>query len=167
MNFQTPPGPVEIEAMLGLDPRSRRRTWRKRLVWLGLFALLLGAGAWWLLAGQSAGSAVTYDTATAERKTLVVRVQATGNIQPTTEVEVSSERSGVIRAVNVKANSLVKKGDVLAELDTERLEAELARGKAALAAAQARLADAKATLAEKQIIFNRSERLSKQGVSST
>ena len=70
---------------------------------------------------------MTYETAPAARQTLVVKVQATGNIQPTTEVEVSSERSGVIRTVNVKANSLVKKGDVLAELDTERLEAELAR----------------------------------------
>ena len=71
-------------------------------------------------------------------------MQATGNIQPTTEVEVSSERSGVIRSVNVKANSVVKKGDVLAELDTERLQAELARDRAALmASAEGRLAGTK------------------------
>lgn len=167
MNIQTPPGPADIEAMLGLDRQSRRKRRGKRLFWLLVLALLLVAAGWWLLAGRPAGTAISYDTAPAERKTLVVRVQATGNIQPTTEVEVSSERSGVIRAVNVKANSLVKKGDVLAELDTERLEAELARDKAALAAAEARLADAKATLAEKQIIFDRAERLSKQGISST
>ncbi len=98
---------------------------------------------------------------------LVLRVQATGNIQPTTEVEVSSERSGVIRNVNVKANSVVKKGDVLAELDTERLQAERARGKAAVAATEARLADARATLLEKQLLFNRAEKLSSRGVSST
>ena len=110
---------------------------------------------------------MSYETAPAARQTLVVKVQATGNIQPTTEVEVSSERSGVIRTVNVKANSLVKKGDVLAELDTERLEAELARVKASLAAAEARLADAKATLDEREIVFKRAERLSKQGISST
>ncbi len=167
MNIQTPPGPSEIEAMLGLDPRSRRKAWGKRLFWLLLLAALLAAAAWWMLASPSGGTAISYDTAPAEKKTLIVRVQATGNIQPTTEVEVSSERSGVIRAVNVKANSIVKKGDVLAELDTERLEAELERDKAALAATQARLADAKATLVEKQIVFKRSERLSKQGISST
>ena len=84
--------------------------------------------------GDFAGKAMTYETAPLETKTIVVEVQATGNIQPTTEVEVSSERSGVIRTVNVKANSVVKQGDVLAELDTERLQAELARGKAAIAA---------------------------------
>ncbi|MEI7598536.1 MAG: efflux RND transporter periplasmic adaptor subunit [Aestuariivirga sp.] len=167
MNIQTPPGPTEIEAMLGLDAKSRAKTRNRRLFWLALLALALAGIAWWMLHGQSAGKAVTYETAPLETKTIVVEVQATGNIQPTTEVEVSSERSGVIRTVNVKANSEVKKGDVLAELDTERLQAELTRGKAAIAAAEARLADAKATLLEKQLLFNRAEKLSARGVSST
>jgi HlyD family secretion protein len=167
MNIQTPPGPAEIETMLGLDRTSRAKAWGRRLTWLAVLALAIAAIAWWVVAGQSAGTAITYDTAPVERKPIVVRVQATGNIQPTTEVEVSSERSGVIRTVNVKANSVVKKGDVLAELDTERLQAELARGKAAVAAAEARLVDARATLNEKQILFDRAEKLSARGVSST
>jgi HlyD family secretion protein len=167
MNIQTPPGPSEIEAILGLDAKSRRNTWRQRAWWLAaVLALLAGAG-WWGFQMQAGGPQVSYETAPATRQTLVVKVQATGNIQPTTEVEVSSERSGVIRTVNVKANSLVKTGDVLAELDTERLEAELTRVKASLAAAEARLADARATLTEREIVFNRAERLSKQGISST
>ncbi len=167
MNIQTPPRPSEIEAILGLDAKSRRRNWRRRVLWLLALLLLLAGGGWWGLQMQAGGPMVSYETAPAARRTLVVRVQATGNIQPTTEVEVSSERSGVIRTVNVKANSLVKKGDVLAELDTERLEAELVRVKASLAAAEARLVDARATLTERQIVFNRAERLSKQGISST
>jgi HlyD family secretion protein len=167
MNIQTPPRPSEIEAVLGLDAKSRRRSWRRRTLWL-LVILALAAGAgWWALQLSAAGPQVSYETVPAGRQTLVVKVQATGNVQPTTEVEVSSERSGVIRTVNVEANSVVKKGDVLAQLDTERLEAQLARGKAALAATEARLADAKATLVEKQIAFKRAERLSKQGISST
>ena len=156
MNIQTPPGPAEIEALLGLDAKSRRRSLRRRLMWLALLALAVAAVAWWVAAGQSGGKAISYDTAPAETKTIVVRVQATGNIQPTTEVEVSSERSGVIRVVNVKANSVVKKGDILAELDTERLQAELTRGKAAVDAAEARLVDAQATLLEKQLLYQRS-----------
>lgn len=165
MNIQTPPGPVEIEAMLGLDPRSRRRSRGRRLLWLGIFVLAAAGIAWWMIAGQSGGKAISYETAPAETKTIVVRVQATGNIQPTTQVEVSSERSGVIRVVNVKANSIVRKGDVLAELDTERLEAEVAHDKASVAAAEARLEDAKATLAEKQIAFDRAQKLTSRGVS--
>jgi HlyD family secretion protein len=167
MNIQTPPGPAEIEAILGLDARSRRRTWRRRLTWLALAALALAGAVWWFLATQTGGTVVSYETVPASRQGLVVTVQATGNIQPTTQVEVSSERSGVIRTVNVEANSLVKKGDVLAQLDTERLEAELARVKASLAAAEARREDARATLTEKQVIFERAQRLSDKGISST
>ena len=167
MNIQIPPGPAEIEAMLGLDKRSRAKTWGRRLTWLAVLALAMAGITWWVLHTQSQGAAVSYDTTPIETRTIVVRVQATGNVQPTTEVEVSSERSGVIRSVNVKANSVVRKGDVLAELDTERLAAELARGKAALAAAEARLADARATLLEKQLLYARSEKLSSRGVSST
>jgi HlyD family secretion protein len=59
---------------------------------------------WWGLRLRGLRAAVSYETVPAARQTLVVKVQATGNIQPTTEVEVSSERSGVIRRVNVKAN---------------------------------------------------------------
>ena len=167
MNIQTPPGPGDIEAILGLDAGSRRKRLGRRLTWLAVLALAVAGIGWWIAASQSSGKAITYDTAPVETKDIVVRVQATGNIQPTTEVEVSSERSGVIRTVNVKANSVVKKGDVLAELDTERLQAELARDRAALAAAEARLADAKATLNEKQILFERAEKLTSRGVSAT
>ncbi len=167
MNIQSPPGQPPIESVLGLDTRSRRSRWGRRLLWLLVAAALAAGAAWWLLNRQTSAALISYDTAPATVKTLQVKVQATGNIQPTTQVDVSSERSGVIRSVNVKANSLVKRGDVLAQLDTERLEAELARGKAALAATEARLEDAKATLVEKQTAFKRAERLSKQGISST
>ena len=167
MNIQAPPSPAEIEAVLGIDPKSRRRKRRKRVLWVIAILLVAALAGWWLFLSGGGGPLVSYETAPVARKPLVVRVQATGNIQPTTEVEVSSERSGVIRSVNVKANSMVKKGDVLAELDTERLEAELARVNASLAAAEARLADAKATALERQLLLDRAERLSKQGIAST
>ncbi len=167
MNIQTPPRPSEIEAILGLDAKSRRKSWERRAMWLLLLLALAAGAGWYGLRLTASGPPVSYETVSAARQTLVVKVQATGNVQPTTEVDVSSERSGVIRRVNVKANSLVRKGDVLAELDTERLEAELARVRASLAAAEARLLDAKATLTEREIVYNRAARLSKQGISST
>ena len=167
MNIQTPPSAADIEMALGLDPGSRRRRWGSRLVWMTLVLAVLAGGAWWYASNQKAGGGTTYQTAEAVRTTLVVKVQATGNIQPTTQVDVSSERSGVIRVVNVKPNSAVKKGDILAELDADRLKAELTRGKASLAAAEARLADAQATLEEKDVALKRAERLSRQGISST
>ncbi len=166
MNMQTLPSQTEIEAALGLDGRSRRRKWLGRAVWLVIGLAVLGGLGWWYAASSGSAAKITYDTVPAARQTIVVKVQATGNVQPTTQVDVSSERSGVIRVVNVDANSLVKKGDVLAELDTERLQAELTRLKAALTAAEARLADARATQVERDVAMARSQRLSKQGISA-
>ncbi len=166
MNIQTLPTQAEIAAVLGLDARSRRRAWIRRAIWLAVLAATLAGAVWWYTQAQGQTAAVTYQTAPAERQMLVVKVQATGNVEPTTQVDVSSERSGVIRSVNVKNNSIVRQGDVLAELDADRLNAELARVRATLAAAEARRADAQATLKERQVALARAERLSKQGISS-
>ncbi len=166
MNIQTLPTQNEIEAVLGLDAKSRRKTWVKRAVWLAVLAAAIAGGVWWYVQSQGQIAAVTYQTAPVARQTLVVKVQATGNVEPTTQVDVSSERSGVIRSVNVKNNSIVKQGDVLAELDADRLNAELSRVNASLAAAEAKRADAQATLKERELALQRAERLAKQGISS-
>lgn len=166
MSIQNQADTSEIEAVLGLDPGGRRRTWFKRAVWLlGIIAVILGA-AWWYMIRQDQPAAISYQTETVGRTDLVVRVQATGRIQPTTQVDVSSEMSGVIRSVNVQNNSTVRKGDVLAELDAVRLNAQLARVKASLAAAEARLLDARATRAERQLAFDRSDALRRKGISA-
>lgn len=166
MNMQTLPSQTEIEAALGLDKRSRRRRSLGRLLWLIAALCAIAGGLWWYVSATQSAGQISYDTAPVSRQTIVVKVQATGNVQPTTQVDVSSERSGVIRTVNVDANSLVRKGDVLAELDTERLQAELTRLNAALTAAQARLADAKATQVERDVALERAQRLSRQGISA-
>ena len=166
MNIQTLPTQAEIDAALGLDARGRRQVWVRRLMWMGLAVLLVAGGVFAYVQTQSQTSTVNYQTVPAKIQNLVVKVQATGNVQPTTQVDVSSERSGVIRTVNVKANSLVKKGDVLADLDPERLQAELTRIEASLMASEAKLADARATLEQTQLSFRRAERLSKQGISA-
>ena len=166
MNMQHKPLPAEIEAALGLDRSSRFAKWAKRLILLSLVITAISGTLWWYNAASSTTAAYTYQTTAAARTTLVVTVQATGNIQPIAEVDVSSEMSGVVRTVNVKNNSQVKKGDVLAELDSVRLRAQLARVEASLAAAEAHLADARATLNERQTALNRAEALSKKGISS-
>jgi len=167
MNVQKAPSQAEIELALGIDPHSRRRAWIRRIIWAGLAIAVLIAGIWWYLATQTLTNAISYQTARIEYADLVERVQATGNIEPTTQVDVSSEMSGVIRTVNVGNNSMVRKGDILAELDAARLNAQLARAKAALASTQARLADARATLKERELAYSRAEALSRKGISST
>lgn len=116
---------------------------------------ILGAGilsaaifSYWLFAGRTA--AVSYVTAPVVRGPIVVVVTATGSVQPTNKVDVSSELSGTIRKVHVDYNSPVSAGQVLAELDTDKLEATVASSRARLAAAKAKVADAEATVLEKQ-----------------
>ncbi|MGH6855596.1 MAG: efflux RND transporter periplasmic adaptor subunit [Aestuariivirga sp.] len=166
MNIQTLPDPAEIEAVLGIDGQGRRGTWRKRGLWLVLTAVMIGMAAWLYWWNGLDANATAYETTQVTRTQLIITVTATGKIQPTTQVDVSSELSGVVRNVNVDNNSLVKRGDVLAELDTERLKAQLDRAKATVTAAEAKVADARATMAERERALARVETLSKKGIST-
>jgi HlyD family secretion protein len=166
MNMQTMPRPDEIEAALGLSPRARRGKWAKRAVWALLLAAFAGGAVWYLQARVTATETVSYETVEAKRAALVVTVTATGTIQPTTEVDVSSELSGIVREVLVSNNSLVKKGDVLASIDTERLLAEIARAEALLNAAQSRVLEAAATEKERAAALSRAQSLRQKGLNA-
>jgi len=75
-------------------------------------------------------------------------VTATGTLQPTNTVEVGSEISGTIRTVEVDYNDPVRVNQVLARLDTTKLESQRQQSAAALAAAEARVLEARATVKE-------------------
>jgi HlyD family secretion protein len=120
---------------------------RARMLRRGGLALA-GLVVLWLLYHVTFGRADTtthYATATAHRGELLVSVSATGNLQPTNEVEVGSELSGLVTEVNVDNNDRVTRDQVLAKLDTSRLHDAIVQGQAALQAAQASVAQARAT----------------------
>ncbi len=93
-------------------------------------------------------SAVQYKTGEVRKGELTVIVTATGTLQPTNKVDVGSELSGTIKTVEVDYNSRVRAGQVLARLDTTKLEATIAQSRAALDAAKAKVLQAQATLSE-------------------
>lgn len=120
-----------------------------RWLWLAV-ALIVIAGVALLIvirSGQEA-SMPRYRTEPATMGTLVVKVSATGNLQPTNKVEVGSELSGIVTEVLVDENDRVKKGQVLARLDASKLEDAVAKSRASLAAAEAQVLQAQATVAE-------------------
>lgn len=119
----------------------------------------------WSLSGTR--SNVRYVSEPATRGALTVVVTATGSVQPTKKVDVSSELSGTVRSVLVDYNSLVKAGQSLAELDTDKLKATVASSRARLAAAKAKVADAEATVIEKQRDLARKRLLADKKVAST
>lgn len=87
-----------------------------------------------------------YETETAALRSLTTSVSATGNLEPTTSVDVGIEVSGTLKEVLVDYNDRVKAGEVMARLDTTKLEATLESSKASLNRYIANAAEAKASL---------------------
>lgn len=167
MNIQNLPDKQEIEKVLGLGPQAKAKRWAKRGVWLAVLALAIIGSYLWYQNSQTTANAVTYETSPAKRANLTVTVTATGTIQPTTQIDVSSETSGVVRAVNVDNNSLIKKGDVLAELDSERFRGQLKSLQASVESAKAKLADTQATLKASELAYTRQISLQRRGLAIT
>ena len=109
-----------------------------------------------LLAGCAKKTAVQYVTTTVERQDIKSNVTATGTIEPVTQVEVGTQVSGIISHIYVDYNSEVKKGQVIAELDRENLNAQLAT-------AQAQLQSAKSDLDYQRLNFQRQTTLHEKG----
>lgn len=151
----------EIEAVLGLGRPRHRWMW-----WALAAVLVLGGSGAWYLAQRGAGGGVAYATQAAVRGDLVVTVTATGSVEPTNMVDISSELSGMLKEVLVDFNDQVEAGQVLARLDTANLEARVAVQRANLRAAEARVARAEATLNEVETNFNTSRQLDERGVTS-
>jgi HlyD family secretion protein len=133
---------------------SARRWWG----WGLALAALLGA-AWWLLASPQTAKAGRYLTQPAALGDLVVRVSATGSLEPTRSVAVGSELSGTLQQVLVEENDAVTKGQLLAQLDISRLEDAVIKSRAALAVARAAVDMAQATLDEKSALLARLNRV--------
>jgi HlyD family secretion protein len=136
----------DIHDTLGLTPRSRRKRIGR---WL-IAALVIVALAVVLTRMRAApAEAVSpYRTETVQQGALTVSVTATGELQPVTQVEIGTEISGIVESVDVDFNSQVAVGQVLAKVNTEKLEAQAAQARAALRSAEARQLQAEATTAE-------------------
>lgn len=156
-----------IEKALGLDNKGRARRRRKGWLWLVL-ALALVAGGYVAYSFVTTPSErVVYTTQPAEIGDLTVEVSATGTLQPLVQVDISSELSGVVRSVAVVENQQVKKGDVLAALDTTRLSAQIERAEASAKAAAAKVEDARTTLSQNAQALVRAQELAKRGMTTT
>ena len=86
----------------------------------------------WLIARPSKGPKVLLETAPISHITIRNSVTATGTVEPVTQVEVGTQVSGIIDRIYVDYNSIVKKGEVIAEIDRSTLEAELESSTATL-----------------------------------
>lgn len=155
------PSLQEILASTG----SKRRKSRKYTYLFGAAIIIAAAGGYYYFTASS-GSTYTYTTTAAKKDDLSVIVTSTGSVQPTDQVDISSELSGTVRKVNVTYNSEVKAGDVLLELDTNKLEADVQSARAKLASAKASVVKARAELGSAETSLNRLKSLVQNRVST-
>lgn len=126
---------------------------QRRIIALTILAGVIVILALWIM--RPGRSDTRYITQPATKGDLTVTVTATGTLQPTNQVEVGSEISGKIDSVLVDYNDTVKVGQVLARIDTSRLEAQVKQSRAALAAADAKVLEAQATRTETDAQYKR------------
>jgi HlyD family secretion protein len=143
----------EVERALGMDGKRKPFNW----MWIAL-VIMVGGGIYFLQQEPPAQQ-VEYVTQTLTRGELQVTVTATGTLQPTKQVEIGSEVSGIIEKVFVDFNDKVIIGQTMAQLDTQTLEARLTSARASLQSAEASLAQAQATVIEVNAKTRRSKEL--------
>lgn len=158
-----PPTKTDIETIT--RSAESNRTAGRVVFWLVLVAATF-AGFWYWWSAPGREDVQQYITEKVGKGDIVVLVTATGTVEPTNQVDISSELSGTIRSVEVDYNSIVKKGQILARLDTDKLEATVEHAKASLIAKQARASEMQTTLEEMRSAYERTQSLEKKGIAS-
>jgi len=163
----TQPG-IVADAVRDLERELRvqgRRRWLRRAIVVGLLALVVGG---WMAYQRATRPPPPprFSTEPVERRDIVEQVQSTGSVKPLTEVEVGAQVSGRIVKVYVDFNSVVKKGDLLAEIDPSLFGAQVSQSSAQLKAAQANVKRSEARLGTAKINLNRLKGLQKEGIAT-
>ena len=108
-------------------------------VWIAAGVVAVVIIAYFMLSGGKKKETISIETAKAEIASIHTSITATGTIEPVTSVTVGTQVSGIVSHLYVDYNSIVKKGQVIAELDRTNLISELTAQKASLASAQSSL----------------------------
>ncbi|MBO7538981.1 MAG: efflux RND transporter periplasmic adaptor subunit [Prevotella sp.] len=112
---------------------------KNKKLWIAIAVVVALIIAYNLLSGGKKEEKVSFDTAKVEMGNIQTSITATGTIEPVTSVTVGTQVSGIVSKLYVDYNSVVKKGQVIAELDRTNLISELNAQKASLASAQSSL----------------------------
>ncbi len=131
--------------LLGTSHASgRRRRLKIGIIWATLVLVLIFAAS--VFHSKNSQSTVRYKSQEVTKGNLIIAVTATGNLEPTNQVDMGVEVSGTIKTVEADYNDRVKVGQVLARLDTTKLQAQVLQARAALESADAKVLKAQANV---------------------
>ena len=153
----------ELKKALAAEEGSR--VWLRRGAIAGVIALAIAGGLVWRAKHQPAPPA-RYVTQQVQTGDVAEKVQATGAVQPLLQVNVGAQVNGRVQIVNVDFNSVVKKGDVLAEIDPTVYGAQVSQIQANLLSQRAQLESAKASTDAAKVALDRIEKLNKDNLAS-
>jgi HlyD family secretion protein len=156
-----------------------RKKRNRRLIYIVIgVVLVLGAVIGVIAAARGGTKIDPSKLAKVERGDLAKSVVATGKVEPITKVEIKSKASGIVKKLYVDAGDRVKKGQLLAELDKEEIEARVAQAKAQTEASEASLKGTQADLERAKVdaegpdvpmlkrAYDRAQGMAKEGVVS-
>jgi HlyD family secretion protein len=164
----TQPG-LATDAVRDLERQLRAqgaRRWIRRAIIVTVLAALFGGTVAYRRATQPPPPP-RFKTEKVEKRDIVEQVQSTGSVKPLTEVQVGAQVSGRIVKVYVDFNSVVKKGDPLAEIDPSLYGAQVSQSSAQLKAGQANVKRSEARLSTAKINLKRLKELQKEGIANT
>jgi HlyD family secretion protein len=152
---------------------------RKRIIYGSIAAVLVLVVAGVLIAATSGGTKIDPSKlAKVDKGDLAKSVVATGKIEPITKVEIKSKASGIVKKLYVDYGDKIKKGQMLAELDRDEIQARVDQARAQLEASSASLSGTRADLERAKVdaegpdvpmlkrAYDRAKGMAKEGVVS-
>jgi HlyD family secretion protein len=140
-----------VPVKISRSPRTVSRPWRWAGIIGALLLLALGLWHWW----NSGAPPVHYKTAAVDRGPITAIVTATGTVNPVISVQVGSQVSGKISHLFADFNSVVAKGQVLAQIDPQPFKARVSQASAAVKSARGNLAKAKNMVRQRKLELDR------------
>ena len=107
-----------------------------KIIILSLVGLLLVAGIIAIVSKKGSGEQVNFQTTAVGPGDIATNITATGTIEPVKTVDVGTQVSGIVTRLYVDYNSVVKRGQIIAELDRTNLQSNLSTAQARLRSAQ-------------------------------
>ena len=142
---------IKQEAVVEGNGNGKKKR-RKRIIYGSIVAVLVLLVAGGLIAATSGGTKIDPSKlAKVEKGDLAKSVVATGKIEPITKVEIKSKASGIVKKLYVDYGDKVKKGQVLAELDREEIQARVDQARAQLEGSSASLNGTRADLVRAKV----------------
>ncbi len=130
---------------------------RGRTLFVILILIAVSGGLFWYF--NKSADEIQYKTTQAARSDLRSVIQATGTLDAVETVDVGTQISGTIKDIYIDFNSVVKKGQLIAEIDSATQQADVAQAQANLLASKADLMSSEAVLANAEKTLARTKKL--------